>query len=439
MARILFVTSRLPFPPTEGHQLRAWHQLRAAAREHRVTLLSLRRPEEQSLPEVLPDINLEGIHQVALPALKMPHQIAGLVLRSLRPGQTLLDLRYRPLALQKRFDQLLPQADLVHLDILAVAGLLHRVPAGVPTVLNEHNVESLLADKRVAIETRPLQRMLLRLRHRGLENFERSGCARASRVLACSQEDAERLLELAPGCQVSVVPNGVDLETFRPGRSGDQQKGSLVFVGHMGWFPNRDGIEYFITEILPLLRDRQNLHLEIIGRNQNPSVPAAAEGRVSFAGFVDDLQARVRRAAVFIVPLRAGSGTRLKILEAMAMGKAIISTRIGAEGIGLVDGNSAFLADTPDEFARAIERLLDDPELRQRLGRRARLLAEQHYGWTAIGERLLATYRTLLQAQEKPAERVQHTDRHQAGPNDAAHGYAKQEHPKQELGKQDPC
>ena len=434
MARVLFVTSRLPFPPTEGHQLRAWHLLRAAARDHQVTLLSLRRPEEQPLPEVLPDIHLAGIHQVDLPALTRPHRLAGMALRGLLRGQTLLDLRYRPLALQRCFDQLVSQADLVHLDILAVAGLLERVPASVPTVLNEHNVESLLADKRVAIESRPLQRLLLRLRHRGLENFERSACARANRVLACSQEDAERLLDLAPGCQVSVVPNGVDLETFRPGRSENEQDGSLVFVGHMGWFPNRDGIEYFIAEILPLLKDRKDLHLEIIGRNENPSMQAAVDGRVSFAGFVDDLQARVRRAAVFIVPLRAGSGTRLKILEAMAMGKAIVSTRIGAEGIGLVDGESACLADTPEEFAGTINRLLDDPDLRHRLGRRARQLAEQLYGWTVIGERLLATYRTLLQAQEKPAERVEHTDRREAGPSGPAH-----EHNKQEHGKQDPC
>lgn len=398
MARILFVTSRLPYPPTEGHQLRAWHLLRAAARDHRVTLLSLRRPDEPPLPQRIPGISLEGVHQVDLPGLSWPHQVAGLALRGLPPGRTLLDLRYRQLALQRRFDLLVHQADLVHLDILAVAGLLERVPKGVPTVLNEHNVESLLADKRVAMETRPLHRLLLRLKLRGLENFERSACARAGRVLACSQEDAERLLALAPGCWISVVPNGVDLEAFRPGSPEDERSDTLVFVGHMGWFPNRDGIEYFIAEVLPLLAGRQDLRLEVIGRKQNLSVPSALAGRVNFAGFVDDLQARVRRAAIFIVPLRAGSGTRLKILEAMAMGKAIVSTRIGAEGIGLVDGDSACLADTPDDFARAIGRLLDDADLRHRLGRRARQLAEQRYGWAVIGERLLATYESLLQA-----------------------------------------
>ena len=427
MARILFVTSRLPFPPNEGHQLRAWHLLRAAARNHRVTLLSLRRPDEQPLPAVLPGIELEGIHQVDLPSLRQPHRMAGLALRGLLPGRTLLDLRYRPYTLQQCFAQLVHQTDLVHLDILAVAGLLELVPDDVPTVLNEHNVESLLANKHIAMENRVPHRLLLGLRHRGLENFERSACARADRVLACSKEDAQRLLALAPDCRVNVVPNGVDLETFRPGQPENEQAGSLVFVGHMDWFPNRDGIEHFIAEILPLLKKRQDLHLEVIGRNPNPSAPKAEAERVNFAGFVDDLQARVQRAAVFIVPLLAGSGTRLKILEAMAMGKAIVSTRIGAEGIGLVDGESACLADTPHDFARAISRLLDDPDLRHRLGRRARQLAEQHYGWAVIGERLLAIYQSLLQAQAKPANSIEPKRPHEDLPDCQAYKQGKRQ------------
>ena len=396
MARILFVTSRLPFPPTEGHQLRAWHLLRAAASQHRVTLLSLRRPDEPALPATVPEVKLEAVHQIDLPALSSPRRAFALALRAAASGNTLLDLRYRPPALQQRFDHLVRQTDLVHLDILAVAGLLERIPEGVPTILNEHNVESLLADKRTEIEARPLHRLLLRIKSRGLERFERMACTAADRVLSCSQEDAARLLELAPDCLVSVVPNGVDLDAFSPGKTGDEQRASLVFVGHMDWFPNRDGMEYFIAEILPLLKERQGLHLEVIGRSGNFTVPWEVDNRVSLSGFVDDLQVRVRRAAVFIVPLRAGSGTRLKILEAMAMGKAIVSTRIGAEGIGLIDGDSACLAETPAEFAAAVDRLLDDSQLRNRLGRRARQLAEQHYGWTAIGKRLLATYDEVL-------------------------------------------
>jgi polysaccharide biosynthesis protein PslH len=397
MARVLFVTSRLPYPPLEGHQLRAWHLLRAAASVHQVSLLSLQRPDDPVLPAAeLTDL-LVGLHRVALPSLKRPGSLLALGLRRMLSRRPLLDLRYRASALQWQFDRLVGQADLVHLDILAIAGLLERVPDSTPVVLNEHNVESLLARKRMEIESSPLRRLMLWAASLGLARFEIGMCSQASLVLSCSPEDADRLRTLAPESRVGVVPNGVDLEFFRPGQPQEQLPDSLVFVGHMNWFPNRDGIEYLVNDILPLLDDRPALSLKVIGRNESLAIPTAMGRRVEFTGFVDDLRPLVQQAAVFVVPLRAGSGTRLKILEAMAMGKAIVSTRIGAEGIGLVDGQTALLADTPEDFATAVRRLLDDPELRSSLGWQARALAEKHYGWNAIGQRLLASYDALLE------------------------------------------
>ncbi len=397
MAGILFVTSRLPYPPLEGHQLRAWHLLRAAASVHQVTLLSLQRPDDPTVPAAeLTDL-LAGLHRVALPALNQPGPLLALGMGRILTRRPLLDLRYQTRALQQLFDRLVGQADLVHLDILAVAGLLDRTPDSIPVVLNEHNVESVLARKRIDIERNPFRRLMLRVANQGLERFELEACARSHQVLTCSQHDAVRLRNLVPECRVSIIPNGVDLEFFRPGAPEEEQPESLVFVGHMNWFPNRDGITYLLSEILPLMADRPGVHLKVIGRNQLLSVPESLAGRVNFTGFVDDLRPLVQQTAVFVVPLRAGSGTRLKILEAMAMGKAIVSTRVGAEGIELIDGQNVLLADTPEEFAEAVRRLLDNPELRRSLGRRARELVEQRYGWTAIGQRLLATYDALLQ------------------------------------------
>ena len=399
MARILFVTSRLPYPPLEGHQLRAWHLLRAAASVHQVSLLSLQRPDDPTLPAAeLTDL-LAGLQRVALPDLRRPGPLLALGMGRILTRRPLLDLRYRTHALQQQFDHMVAKADLVHLDILAVAGLLYRTPTSVPVVLNEHNVESVLARKRIDIERNPFRRLMLRAANLGLEQFELEACARSQQVLTCSEDDAVRLRNLVPECRVSIIPNGVDLEFFRPGVYEEERPESMVFVGHMNWFPNRDGIMYLMSEILPLLADRPGLSLEVIGRNQMLSVPESLSDRVSFTGFVDDLRPLVQQAAVFVVPLRAGSGTRLKILEAMAMGKAIVSTRVGAEGIGLVDGRHVLLADTPDEFAGAVRRLLDNPGLRQSLGRQARGLVEQCYGWTAIGQRLLSTYDDLLHEQ----------------------------------------
>jgi polysaccharide biosynthesis protein PslH len=171
-----------------------------------------------------------------------------------------------------------------------------------------------------------------------------------------------------------------------------------VFVGQMGWFPNRDGIEYFLAQILPLVRRRCAARLTVIGHRGGMQAPAGLEDAVEFTGFVDDLRAPVHAAQVYVVPLRAGSGTRLKLLEAMAMGKAIVSTRIGAEGLGLVDGEHALLADRPEEFADAVCGLLQDPLRRQTLGAAARTLAERQFGWNAIGRRLLGIYDEVLSA-----------------------------------------
>ena len=391
MARILFVTSRLPHPPQEGHQLRSWHLLRAAAAGHDVTLLSLVRPEEAGPPSAELS-RTASVQAVALPKMSA---LCGLVTASaIVRGRALLQARYVTGALTRAFDRLAAEADLVHLDILAVAALIERVPPGVPVVVNAHNVESRLLAERVRSEPARWRRAVLASQVRPLARMERRVCSAANRVLACSAIDAERLQALAPAARVTVVPNGVDLVRFRPGADPAGDNHTLVFVGQMSWFPNRDGIEHFLAAVWPRIRQRHSARLRIIGRDGDTVLPPAPG--VERTGFVADLRPLVEAAGVYIVPLRAGSGTRLKLLEAMAMGKAIVSTRIGAEGLALVDGRHALLADTPEAFADAVSRLLDDRALRRRLGLAARQLADQRYGWEAIGARLKVVYADLL-------------------------------------------
>lgn len=396
MARVLFVTSRLPYPPREGHQLRSWNLLRAVARDHRVDLLSLQREEDAATPDPVLSHLVNSVHCVRVPRLSRPMDALGIAGRWLGRGHSMLSARYVTAEFRRRFRTLARDAQLVHLDILAVAGLMSQMDAATPLVLNEHNVESLLLHARAEIEPRQWHRVLLHARARELEHFERSACLRATRVLACSEPDAARLRELAPGCAIDVVPNGVDLLTFCPRVGQAPDNATLVFVGQMSWFPNRDGIADFMLNTLPLIRQRHDVRLQVIGVDGGMQAPADVAHVVQFTGFVDDLRPLVQEAAVYVVPLRAGSGTRLKILEAMAMGKAIVSTRIGAEGIGLRDEEDALLADTPEEFSDAVCRLLEDRSLRQRLGDAARRTVERTYGWDAIGDRLLSTCAELL-------------------------------------------
>lgn len=398
MSRILFVTSRVPYPPTEGHQLRSWHLLRAAARRHQVDLLTLQREQDPPFPDpALADL-VHSYHSVHLPTLGHAPEALRMAGRWLRERQPLLVARYVSGELRDSFRERLPSADLVHIDMLPLAGLMPQVPAEIPVVLNEHNVESLLLQSRAKVEQSSWRQAVLQQQVPALTRFERTACSAADRVLVCSDPDAERLRELAPAAEIRVVPNGVDLEFFSPGARGVEDDRTLVFVGQMSWFPNRDGIVDFMADAFPRLVETHAARLRVIGRHDDVAIPPAIAGNVEFTGFVDDLRPLVREAAVYVVPLRCGSGTRLKVLEAMAMGKAIVSTPIGAEGIELRDGENALLADDPRDFAAAVRRLLDDPGLRRRLGSAARRTAERLYGWDAIGERLLSTYDELLPA-----------------------------------------
>lgn len=394
MARVLMVTSRLPWPPTEGHQLRSWHVLRALSQRHEVTLLSCLRPEEAGIaqdgpPSIVARFVTHPLRQGAL-------STARAVASGLAGPQPYVVHRYADAGLQERVGELARQADLVHFDMLPLMACADRVPRDVPVVYNAHNVEHVLLRARGDSESRPLHRAFLRNQIDRLNRFEESACRRADLVLACSEQDREQIAAMGAHEAVT-VPNGVDLDSNRPGTR--EEDGSLVFVGQMGWFPNRDGIDWFLAEVFPrVLVERPGVRFTLVGKSHGLAIPDAVAGNVDVTGFVEDLRPLLQRASVYVVPLRMGSGTRLKVLEAMAFGKAIVTTSIGSEGIALDDGIHAAFADDASSFAERILALLDDREQRAMLGREARRLAEARYGWNAIGDAMLPHYDRLLPA-----------------------------------------
>lgn len=397
MARLLVVTSRLPCPPREGHQLRSWHLLQALASRHEVHLLScLRGDDEPTLAGPLREV-VASMDTFPIAATRSNVALAGSFARSIVARQPFVVAKYASSALRGRIAALARDADLVHFDMLPLMAYADAVPAGTPVLYNAHNVEHALLEARVGVETRPWLRMLLRGQQSALRAFEQAACARADLVLACSASDADALRALSPGSRVAVVPNGIDLEANQPSVSGERAGAGMVFVGQMGWFPNRDGVQWFLEDVLPrILAVRPDAGFVLVGNPSGLRVPADVAGSVTLAGYVPDLRPVVHDAAVYVVPLRIGSGTRLKVLEAMALGMPIVTTRIGSEGIRLRHGESALYADTADEFAAATLALLADPELGRRLGRAARACAEAHYGWDAIGRDLLDACDGLL-------------------------------------------
>lgn len=396
MARILALTSRVPWPPREGHQLRSYHVLQALASRHDVHLLScLRRDDDPAAPGALRD-KLAAFETFPIPAERSRTALAGALLRGTLTRTPFVVAKYGIREMHQRVAELAGKTDLVHVDMLPL--MTHLAPRGgtPPVVLNAHNVEHALLEARVAVEARIAARAFLRTQVTRLRDFEHAACRRADAVLACSDDDAVQLARLAPGAQVTVVPNGVDLVHNRPDDT-PPSPGRIVFVGQMGWFPNLDGVAWFLAEVLPrIVASRPDVRFVLVGKPAGLVVPDAVRAHVELAGFVPDVRQPVLAAAVYVVPLRAGSGTRLKVLEAMALGKAIVTTRTGAEGIGLEPGRDALFADDAQAFADAVLRLLAAPDAVARLGAAARRVAEQRYGWDAIGRSLLQAYDALL-------------------------------------------
>jgi glycosyltransferase involved in cell wall biosynthesis len=273
--------------------------------------------------------------------------------------------------------------DVIVSDFLfAFANVTH---ARVPLVYFAHNVEYLIWKRLCAIERRPWRRALLEIEWRKLRRCEYRACRRARATIAVSDADRDRLHEGAPDATIVSIPTGVDVEYFRP-RGTPQIPGRLVFSGSMDWYPNEDAMTHFVNVILPIIRRTiPHVSLTIVGRNPSPAVQALTrhEG-VQVTGTVEDVRPYLDEAEVYVVPLRVGGGTRLKIFEALAMGKAVASTTIGAEGLDLASDQQIALADDPDAFAQRVIGLLRDAAWRSALGDEGRRLVETRYSWDVI-------------------------------------------------------
>jgi polysaccharide biosynthesis protein PslH len=265
-------------------------------------------------------------------------------------------------------------------------------------VLDEHNLWFELRERRAAAERSPVRRALLRLEQRVMAQEERRAWRRVHASLFVSEREAA--IARARGAHhVHVVPNGVDLDWFRPS-DGPAGVDRLVFVGLLSYGPNRDAVEYFVDHVLPLLaRRRPAVTLDVIGRDAPESLLQRAGPHVRFLGAVDDIRPHLASAAAVVAPIRYGSGTRIKILEAMGAARPVIATTAAAEGLEVRDGEHLLLADTPLAFAGAVAAVLEDHALAEQLAARARLLVERRYSWHAIGRSLVDRYEEWVEPQ----------------------------------------
>jgi glycosyltransferase involved in cell wall biosynthesis len=379
--KILWVNFNFLHPTTKGGQIRTLEMLRQLHRRHEIHYVACENPEE---PE-----GLERAGEYSTRAFP----VSGRVLDKGSP-LFLLELcaglfSSIPVAIRRfhspEIGRLLSESrdyDRAVCDFLIPARYFPNLRN---VTLFQHNVETLIWRRRAEQATDPLRRAYIAHQARKMFTYERDVCRACGSVLAVSNEDAQLMREMFGVEKVSAVPTGVDIDHFAPA-AGIASGSGLVFVGSMDWAPNIDGIEWFIREILPRIRARRECSLTIAGRSPTAEVQELVRrnANVTLTGTVPDIRPFLWKAAVSVVPLRIGGGTRLKIYESMAARVPVVSTSIGAEGLPVRDREHLLIADTPEAFAEGCLKLLDDADERRRIAEAAWKFVAEFCSWDSV-------------------------------------------------------
>lgn len=388
---ILFLTSRLPYPPHRGDKLKIFNLMTRLSRRHRLTLLSfIQDPHEE---EYLPELRrfCSHIHLVHHPRWKSLAHCLG-ALPSSRPFQVAW---YRSRLMQSTLAEVLASdpPDLVHTHLIRMAPYMETTGSW-PRVLDLTDAVSLYLERFLGQERHPLKRMLLREELRRMRNFE-PVIASYDRALVCSDTDRGVLQARCPEATLGLLYNGVDVELF-PIRTTEPSRPHLIFTGNMSYFPNADAAQRLVREIFPRIRAViPDATLSIVGGNPPASVRALAGNGVAVTGFVEDIRAEYADSQVALSPVRFGAGTLNKVLEPLAMGLPVVSTSIGVEGLGLERDREIFIADAPEDFAHAVIRVLHHPELRHQVGHTAAQRVRERFSWERIVADLEEQYAEL--------------------------------------------
>jgi sugar transferase (PEP-CTERM/EpsH1 system associated) len=403
--RILLITHLMPYPPRGGCTLRNFNLIRECAKNHEIHLLTfyqkahLDNPEnlKSNIGEMKKYCRVVKVHEIPTDGRRFAWY-ALLLFNLLSP---------KPYSVWKFYSKAMVRTvreytakhsfDLVEIGTIALADYSKLVP-NLPRLMVHHNIESELLLRRSRKLKGPIARAYVALQGHKLRRFEKKACACFDHHTTVSERDRQVLLAMHPETRITVVPNGVDTDYFKP-IEVPVDKNSLIFVGGMSWYPNLDAMNHLIRNIWHLMAEKvPDISMNLIGRMPSKEILEFSRKNRSFRalGFVDDVRPHIAKAAVYVVPIRVGGGTRLKILDAMAMGKAIVSTTIGCEGIDVRDGTDIIIADGPEDFADKTVELLRNPELREGLGRNARKTAENLYSWRRIAPRLEQVYEQLV-------------------------------------------
>jgi len=399
--KILFVTDYLPYPLIAGDFIRNYNLIWRIAKHHQVSLIGFFEAPDKS-DEVLSHFRqfCYKVEAVNLPRRGKLVRIPRLIQYALAGTPVDLEFLYSEELVEKiRNLMAQDQYDIVQIEQSRMAVYLDMLPTEIQCkrILVFHNVAFSQYDRISKIAATPIMRLRAWLHSAMLKKWEPRYASRFDRCFAVSKPDRDLILKMNPLLRVNVIPNGVDTHYYQPVRLEEKQP-ALLFIGNMAYEPCSDGALWFFNEILPYLQQKMSdIQVWIVGNNPPEAISCLDGNGVHVTGRVDDVVPYYQRSSIAIVPIRAGGGTRLKIMEAMALGRPVVSTTIGCEGLEVEDGRHILMADHPIEFAEKVLSLLKDGILYRHIVDEARRLVVDRYDWDVIAKQQLDIYAELLQ------------------------------------------
>lgn len=399
MLNLLFIAPDLPYPPKNGGIIRTYSLIAELSKRHKVTLLAFNRdPKDTTRIPALKEF-CATIISVPLTKLQMPQNKREAQLLSLLSRHPYLYLSHVSSQLQHAIDIVTQQEtfDIIQVEFSQMG--YYSLPPTIPCVLDEHNVEYEILYRTYVNTKFSFRKLYNYFEWKKFKRNEIENCQKFDCCLTTSIRDQQILSEQLPTIPFAVIPNGVNGSYFRPGNHTLKNKYTLIFTGTIDYYPNIDGLIYFLEQIYPLIRQKiPEITFYIAGRDPPREILSYKNTPgVVITGMVDDMRVYFDMASIVIVPLRIGGGTRLKILESWAMCKPVISTSLGAEGLEYENGKNILIADKPADFAGAVIKLINDDSLYTQLASEGRRLVDDYYDWSNITRKLETTYEYVLQ------------------------------------------
>ena len=406
---VLWLSHLVPYPPKGGVLQRSYNLLREVSRYHQVTLIGF--VQSDLISAMYSDLDV-GMHDavkhlrkfcddikfIEIPCEERIHGKKILASKSLFTATpyTINWLKSDRMHAVLRDVKKIKSFDVIHYDTISLSPYLAEFPLS-PKVLDHHNIESHMMARRAQHENNIIKKTYFYLESKKLLKYEKAVCNNYDRHITCSELDSDRLKDVDPSLTIDVIPNGVDTNYFSP-KLDCCEPGTLIFAGGLSWYPNRDAMLYFARDIWPSLKVHlRGVVMNVVGKSPPSELVklATIDDNYRVHGFVDDVREYIGRSEIYVCPIRDGGGTKLKILDACAMGKAIVAHPNSCEGLDMKDNVDVMLASTPEEFVEKIVYLHNNKDIRIGLGNNARKLVVDKYSFTGIGKKLSDIYSSI--------------------------------------------